>query len=571
LALGALAFAVSFDAQAKVPYIAAAIVAAVAMISNVDRFLLRVLDYVRQVSPRVRLGLGIVIFFGSLAYFAASAIAAGRSLIPQYHDEHMGLLQARMLATGRLWMPEHPLAPFFDSFFVIVKPVYAGAYFPGTALLNVPGIWFGLEPWYTAVLVAAGAVTMLYVVASRILDPVAGVLAALLAVSLEQMRVLAVMTMSHVVLLLLFLLTVWAFLHWQTARRRVGWSMAVGALAGWAAITRPLDALCLIAPIAAVMLWPRRLRSGDEWKRSGLTGAVLLGCALPFLGLQLILDRGVTGHWLQTPITTYTREAFPELTFGFGPHPTAESKSPLPQVRDYDREFLRPFLRAHAEQGFVRAWADRSAQAADVSLPAHLLYVLLPVGLLGVRRPGAGALAGGALLLSVAYAFWPPYLKHYGLAAAPMCILFVLLAVEAVRSRFPRTGVALTFGMAALAIASLPEPRGGRDRFMEARYLADIDMKLAEIDRATPAVVLFRYVPGASSLHEEPVYNLDTAWPDDARIIRAQDLGEQNHRIFEYYARHQPSRMFYRYDRSSGEFTRLGRAVDLARPDPQVP
>ena len=59
----------------------------------------------------------------------------------------------------------------------------ASAYFPGTSMLYVPGVWFGLPPWYTSVLIAATIVTLIYLVTTEIFDGVAGILAALLALS----------------------------------------------------------------------------------------------------------------------------------------------------------------------------------------------------------------------------------------------------------------------------------------------------------------------------------------------------------------------------------------------------
>ena len=76
-------------------------------------------------------------------------------------------------------------------------------------------------------------------------------------------------------------------------------------------------------------------------------------------------------------------------------------------------------------------------------------------------------------------------------------------------------------------------------------------------------MVLFKYSPGDNVI-EEPVYNTDVAWPDDAPVIRAHDLGERNVEIFRYYADKQLDRMFYRFDRATGKLTPLGRARALA-------
>jgi hypothetical protein len=77
-----------------------------------------------------------------------------------------------------------------------------------------------------------------------------------------------------------------------------------------------------------------------------------------------------------------------------------------------------------------------------------------------------------------------------------------------------------------------------------------------------PAVVLFRYFPG-NGLLEDPVYNTDVAWPDDAPVIRAQDLGARNVEIVRYYARRQPDRYFYLYDLQTMTLHPQGRASEV--------
>lgn len=562
LLLGAILYAADLDLSSHPQYIAVALVAAVAIVPALSRRLLPALDKIRTPTRRRRIIIAAAVFVVAARYFLLSARLASRQLFPTFHDEFMYLLQAQMLAHGRLWMPPHPLGDFFNSFFVITHPVYAGSYFPGTALLNVPGVWFNLAPYLTGVVIASLCVTLLYLIATHMIDGVAGFLAALLAISLEQLRVVAVMTMSHSAMMLLFLLCIWAYLHWRDSKK-IGWAIALGTFAGWAAITRPLDAACLILPLLAALFWDlRRLPR----KTSALAFAAIVAAAIPFLSLQLVLDKGTTGHFLQTPIGLYGQTNMPGLNFGFhhytGP---VESHASLPQVRDYYRDFIyRDFLRTYGTESFSKTWiGQRWEPTASVSLPAHLLFILLPLGLLAIRRPAASALVAGAILFPFAYTFYPTFLPHYGLAAAPAYILLALLAGDEIRKRFPVSTGAFTLGVAVLAITTLPEIRRVPDHFVRAIYLADINRKIAELPYM-PAVVLFHYEPGEADIHEEPVFNIDTPWPDDAEVIRAQDLGPENHRIFEYYAKRQPDRYFYLCDRSNAKFTGLGWARDLA-------
>jgi hypothetical protein len=95
-----------------------------------------------------------------------------------------------------------------------------------------------------------------------------------------------------------------------------------------------------------------------------------------------------------------------------------------------------------------------------------------------------------------------------------------------------------------------------------------------------PAVVLFPF-HGDDNPHEEPVYNIDVAWPDDAPIVHAQDLGvSRDLEIARYYGRTQPQRNFYIFDRRTGTVHSMGKADEFiahlereraARPSTRTP
>jgi hypothetical protein len=114
-----------------------------------------------------------------------------------------------------------------------------------------------------------------------------------------------------------------------------------------------------------------------------------------------------------------------------------------------------------------------------------------------------------------------------------------------------------------LAIGALPEVNGMRDDPQSWPHMVANYVLIPEKVK-TPAVVLFRYRPGVN-FHQEPVYNVDVAWPDDAPIIRAHDLGARNAEIIDYYARTQPDRVFYLFDMGNGSLTEIGMAGELAK------
>jgi len=115
-----------------------------------------------------------------------------------------------------------------------------------------------------------------------------------------------------------------------------------------------------------------------------------------------------------------------------------------------------------------------------------------------------------------------------------------------------------------MAISALPETgRDVKDQLFVPTFLTQVDQWEANY-KGNRALVLFRY-SRQRGIDEEPVYNTTVAWPDDARIIRAQDLGEQNVKLFDYYGKFQPDREVFVFDEASRKFTRLGTAGELAR------
>jgi hypothetical protein len=101
-----------------------------------------------------------------------------------------------------------------------------------------------------------------------------------------------------------------------------------------------------------------------------------------------------------------------------------------------------------------------------------------------------------------------------------------------------------------------------KDQKFNTQELRQVTETIAK-DVSVPAVVLFHFPPDGNP-HTEPVYNVDTPWPDDAPVIRAHDLGARNIELFRYYAQIQPNRSIYLFDRHDGSIRLLGTAKELA-------
>jgi hypothetical protein len=557
--------------------------AALALVPAVRRVVLAALERVRNPSPKALEWASVGIGVAAAAYFVFTAFYQDRDLFPKTHDEGSYVIGLRMLARGRLWMPPHPLADFFDTFYVLVRPVYASLYFPGTALLYAPTDWLHWPTWVMPVAAAGAVVGLLYRVITGLVDGAAGALAALLLVSLSWYRMLSVLVFSQVPLLLMGLLLIWAWLHWRRSRG-IGWALAMGAFAGWAAIVRPIDALCYALPVGVAVIWDLKSEiSNLRFQISNLKHATLIVVgALPFLSLQLYFNKGVTGSVAQTPYTYYLERDQPNTSFGFHAYdPALKPQSLLKQKQDYYATFMADYIKEHQPGTFLQTWGDKSLPMLfDTTLPARFLVVLVPVGLLGLTDVRRRVLWATLPLFVVGYMLNTFFLEHYAAAVIPAVALSVLLGLSTLAETWPRWRAhLLTAGVLVLVVVSLTSlyelnPLVTALDNPEKKHLHATDdepfhspllrfVREAEDLVEKPSVILFTYAPGANII-EEPVYNTSVAWPDDAAVIRAHDLGARNHEIFEYYAKQQPERMFYRFDRATGKLTPLGRAGQLA-------
>jgi hypothetical protein len=243
--------------------------------------------------------------------------------------------------------------------------------------------------------------------------------------------------------------------------------------------------------------------------------------------------------------------------------------SQLPQKQKYYDDFAVPAIQRHQPRNAIHNWlkGDLARSIAD-GMPHRLMYVMLPVGLLGLTTRPRWLVFALLPAYVIAYSFYTWNLPHYAVIAAPAVILWVLLGAHVVETTWPRWRAALatflTLSIVALSLRETAEfNRLVLDEPFDPVGLTRVRDAIDKLPRK-PAVVLFRYDPKIPG-DEEPVYNMETAWPDDATVIRAHDLGERNVEIFRYYAARQPERMFYRYDRGTdGPPLPLGTARELA-------
>jgi hypothetical protein len=530
-------------------------------------------------SPRAKVVTAVMIALLATVYLYATARGQHRDFAPVLHDEYAYVLQAKMLAGGHLWMPKHELADFFENFHLVTDRVYASKYGPGTALWYAPAALLHLPPWVTPLLLSGAAVGLTYLLATEVFGGASGLLAALVLVSLGAFRRTSIMMMSQAPVLVLLLMAMLAFVYWR--RKRCGGCMVLlGVCVGWAALTRPVDALCLALPLAVavgVELWRADNRVRVRTITLGLAGVA------PFIILQAVYNKGVTGSVTTLPWNYYALRYDPYDTMGRKPLDTKLMPAKLlPQKQAIIDDFTKPMFEAKSRQSAKARLIDRATKLLAGppleeqepgrlvygALPSPLLVALLPVGLVAMlgRRRWMFLVPLG--LFVAVYANYSYFFPHYTVAVLPAVILLVLGAPAAVGWAWPRlagpAGWVIGLVVAAVSVTALPQVNPvRRDQWFDAPLLRGVDAALAGIGKR-PAIVLFTYDP-ERSIHEEPVYNAGVAWPDDAEVIRAHDLGGRNGELFAYYAARSPGREVYRFDERDQKLTDLGNVAELSR------
>jgi hypothetical protein len=405
----------------------------------------------------------------------------------------------------------------------------------------------------------------MYWVTARLVDGLAGALVALLLVSNVTLRYLSLTVLSHLPMALLGVGIVWGWLMWRRRGRGRGWAIVLGAIAGWAAITRPADAVCYAIPVAVAAL--KDLRQ-VTWRQRVITIACVCAGATPFLALQVAFNWKVTGSPFTTPYRLASDLYTPGISLGFRPFdPTTRPATELPQWQEYYDAFTAPAARAHTvHNALPTLFEKRLPRVAWAGLTGELLLVFIAGVPLALTRRRWVVAAVVPLFLGM-YALFPYLLEHYVGVYVPVLAYAVVLGARgfadaAGRAREPLM-LFTALAIAAFCVAALPQVnRVVTDDVLDVRTMK----AAAELCRhvTPPAIVLFKFNPGDNT-HEEPVYNVDVVNIDDAPIIRAQDLGpEQNAKLLRYYAERQPQRRVYRFDRRDESVTLLGTVSELA-------
>jgi 4-amino-4-deoxy-L-arabinose transferase-like glycosyltransferase len=343
---------------------------------------------------------------------------------------------------------------------------------------------------------------------------------------------------------LCWLLGWWCLLQWR-GDRRSRWLLALAAITGLAAITRPMAALAFAIPVGVVVV-------GDCWRRRTwrpLVGALALGSAT--LGVIPVQNMAVLGDWRVSPLSLYTRQYMPFDRLGFGLDTTPADLGLTPQL-DAAMASLRQRHADHVPSALPGVLVDR-LRALGRSIFGGWRLVFIPAAMVGVvLLPTAGwlALATAATLLIcyLPYAHEAHWSVYY-VEAMPVAALVVALGAVAILRRLENRADGSRWGTTGLAVLALG--MAAPEMLWSGRFKVAAQQPLQAFRAAASAVhgrdllVFVRYADDFDG-HQSFVHNV--ADIGRARVVTAHDLGPAiNDRVRAAF----PNRSTYRYDTGS--------------------
>lgn len=542
-------------------------------VPGLRRVVARMFDKINALSLRGQFWVAMTLIPAVAIYLPVIARTQGRTFDAVIHDELSYLLMARIFASGRLWMPALPasLQDAFESFYIFTTPVYGSMYFPGAGLIYAVPLAIGLPAWVGAATIAGVFAAMLFRVLGKLFTPACGLASVCGLLGVTQFRWFSTHIMSHVPLAAAVVLAYWAYFRWDETRTR-RWLAAFAAFGAYAAITRPYDAVLFLLPPAVVVV-VKLIRTGP---RPAVVGLALVAiCVAPFLALQLTINRAYTGDVFQTPFERYFDQYMPNAGFGFHQvDPNVRPDTRLRQKLEFYDTFAADQMQFHGIDDVMGTafWSRRLMYCFSGTYGYPFALLLLPLGLAAAFRSRAWVVAVGVPVFLFGYTPYVHFLAWYSTGAIAAMFVCYWASIQPLAWL---TGVSVktmqnAFVAATFALGLVGQPFWyGRthDQIIFDSPIVKTINQVLETRVKTPALVLFVYGGAHAYVSQhEPVYNLETAWPDDASVIRVHALGtEQDVRVLRYYQKLNGSRHIYLFDRRSMTLASYGTIDEFLR------
>ena len=439
-----------------------------------------------------------------MIFLAAVPIVVRLALLPRFPvptprvaDDFSYLLLGDTLAHFRLANPPHPMHRFFEGVFVLQDPSWSSIFPLGQGLALAFGELVFRLPWAGVVLSVGLLCALTYWMLRAWVDPIWALCGGLLA-ALEFGP-----------------LSSWMNTYWGGAVSAIAGCLVFGALPRCRVVssrkpdavilgiglslqllTRPFEFVLLVV-VVLFFAPPRR------------TLAVTLLVLVPAVGLTLLQNKQVTGHWTTLPYQLSRYQYGVPATFRFQANPVPHRRLTPEQQIDYDSQVAvhdAPFDPA-ARVRFYRFFFLAP------------LYLVLPLFLPALKEARYVRVAAAIALFSLGDAFYPYFYPHY--IAAVAC-LFVLVSINGLEqlSRFRAGQEAVTF-ILALCLA---------DFLYQALTPTAPDPDIATQLAKAPGKQLVFVRPGA---HD---WIRNAADIDTAPVVWALDLGpDEDAELRRYY------------------------------------
>lgn len=241
-----------------------------------------------------------------VAVIGGPVVIAGLALLnqgvllgfPNSGDEYMYLFQARTLSAGRLWWPAPPSPELFDLNYIGVQGDRTfGTFPPGWPLALALAMVVGLPAWLVNPVLGAVTLALVWTLGSQLYGARVGVLSAVVVAVSPFFAFNAASYFSHPLCGALILAA--ACLAARDDRRPWWVPLLVGALIGWAVLTRYFTGAVCAVPVVAWLLRPGVGRA----RTLALVG---LG-GLPWVVGLMAYNLALTGVAWQLTTTAVTR------------------------------------------------------------------------------------------------------------------------------------------------------------------------------------------------------------------------------------------------------------------------